>query len=192
MQIRLAQENDVEAIQTVYQEYIDTTVTFDYELPTIEESLSKLKNISKDYPYIVAEESGKIIGFAYAHRFMERYAYQWGAELTVYVSRTAVSKGIGKSMYCTLIDILQLLGIRTVYGCVTIPNKNSERLHESLGFKRNAYFSNAGYKLGMWRDMAWFEKQINTYQDESAPIKSIGEIGDVTIYDILKRYNEND
>ena len=86
------------------------------------EFTERIYNISKGYPYIVCEdEEGAIIGYAYAHRHMEREAYQWNAELSIYIDRTFISKGIGKKLYCILIEILKLQGIRTVYGCVTLP-----------------------------------------------------------------------
>ena len=86
------------------------------------------------------------MGYAYAHRQAERAAYQWNAELSVYLDRSCTSRGLGRRLYGALIDILRLQGIRTVYGCVTVPNEKSEWLHQSLCFRRLGTYRITGYK----------------------------------------------
>ncbi len=94
------------------------------------------KTIAADYPYLVCLSDDKIVGYAYAHKHHERDAYQWNAELSVYIRKDHMRCGIGKVFYNALMDILKMQNIRNVYGCVTVPNENSERFHESFGFRR--------------------------------------------------------
>jgi len=118
----------------------------------------------------------------------ERAAYQWNAELSVYLDRSCTSRGLGRRLYGALIDILRLQGIRTVYGCVTVPNEKSEGLHQALGFRRLGTYRSTGYKCGAWRDVAWFEKPIAPYDQNPEPIRPVGDIPAEALAAILKRY----
>ncbi|MDO4273275.1 MAG: GNAT family N-acetyltransferase [Eubacteriales bacterium] len=172
--IRFAEENDAAEILSIYEPYIkDTAVTFEYETPSLDEFSQRIRNISSQYPYIVCISDNKIIGYAYAHRHMERAAYQWNAELSVYIEKSCLRCGTGKILYQALIDILKLQNIRNVYGCVTSPNPNSEKLHEYFGFKKSGVYHNTGFKCGAWRDVIWFEKQINDHTLNPAPFLPI-------------------
>ena len=177
MKIRFATVYDTNALLEIYNQYIDTTITFEYTLPTSQEFAKRITDISKDYPYLVCEDKGKIIGYAYAHRHMEREAYQWNAELSIYLDKNCTSKGLGRKLYTILMDILKLQGIKTVYGCVTSPNEKSERLHEAMGFRTIGIYSNAGYKCGKWQNVKWFEKEIAPYELEPKSIISVRELG---------------
>ena len=168
--IRSALLSDTEAILSVYAGYIDTTITFECALPSVFEFRSRVQTISADYPYLVWEEDGRVLGYAYAHRYREREAYQWGAELSIYIDRRVQSKGVGRALYTELIHRLRAQGVKTVYGCITLPNEKSVRLHESLGFTAAGVFHNAGYKNGAWHDVIWYEKAIAPY-DTPAPIQ---------------------
>ncbi|MCC8108568.1 MAG: N-acetyltransferase family protein [Planctomycetes bacterium] len=170
MPIRFATPADSRAILDIYARYIDTTITFEYTLPALEEFTARIVAVTTFYPYLVYEEDGRILGYAYAHRFMERAAYQWGAEWSAYLAPAATGKGLGKKFYAVLAGILALQGVRTVYGIVTIPNEKSQALHQSLGFTQAGYYRNAGYKNGTWCDVAWFEKTIGDYAAAPAPV----------------------
>lgn len=128
--------------------------------PATEQAFAdRIHRIVQEYPYLVWEDdSGRVLGYAYAHRQMERAAYQWNAELSIYLDRAHTSQGWGKKMYLALMDLLALQGVKTVYGGVTIPNEKSERLHACLGFQRLGTYHNTGYKCGRWHDVAWFER----------------------------------
>ena len=102
MKIRFAEERDSETLRKIYGQYIDTPVTFECELPGEREFAERIRNIAAFYPYLVCEEAGRILGYAYAHRQKERAAYQWNAELSVYLDQAAVSRGIGKKQYRAL------------------------------------------------------------------------------------------
>lgn len=173
MRIRFADPADSAALLRIYAQYIETPITFEYALPTEREFAERIARMGGFYPYLACEENGRMIGYAYAHRHMEREAYQWNAELSVYLDRDATSKGLGRKLYLMLISILKLQGIKTVYGCVTLPNARSEALHQGLGFTMLGTYRNAGFKGGKWHDVGWFEKPVAEYDEPPQPIVSI-------------------
>ena len=188
MKIRFPNDNDPRILLNIYAQYINTPVTFEYALPTVQEFSDRIAEISRFYPYLVCEENNRIIGYAYAHRHMQREAYQWGAELSVYLDQSFHSRGAGKKLYNTLIEILKLQGIRTVYGIVVVPNMKSESLHKTLGFKIAGTCHNAGYKAGKWWDVMWFEKNIAGYDSAPEPIIPIQKLPELQIQEILSSF----
>lgn len=166
MTFRLASPEDTAALLAIYAQSIETPVTFEYTLPSEAEFRARLLDISRNYPYLVAEEKGRVLGYAYAHQLRERPAYQWTAELSIYLDRTARSKGLGRRLYGLLMNLLTLQNLKTVYGCVTAPNPASEALHLGMGFQLCGVFHGSGYKNGQWRDVLWFEKKIGTQEQE--------------------------
>ncbi len=171
--IRFATPADSRELLKIYAQYMTTPITFECDLPSEQEFSERIAFISGSYPYLACEEDGQIIGYAYAHRHMEREAYQWNAELSVYLDMKATSRGLGKLLYGVLISILALQEVRNVYGCVTLPNARSEALHKSLGFRTVGVYSNAGYKNGKWHDVGWFEKSIAAYGSPPNPFVPI-------------------
>ena len=188
MGFRFAAPADSAALLAIYGQYLDTPTTFECVLPSEEEFAGRITAFGGTYPYLVWEEDGRIRGYAYAHRQAERAAYQWNAELSVYLDRDCTGRGVGRRLYSALVDILRLQGIRTVYGCVTLPNEKSEGLHRTMGFHKLGTYHSAGYKCGAWHDVAWFERPIAPYDQDPAPIRSIGEIPAETLAEILRRY----
>ena len=185
--IRFAAPADRRALLAIYAQYIATPITFECVLPSEREFAGRIASISSCYPYIVCEEGDSIVGYAYAHRHMERQAYQWNAELSVYLDTTATSKGLGKRLYGVLIRMLALQEVRNVYGCVTLPNARSEALHRSLGFRTVGTYTNAGYKNGKWHDVGWFEKSIAAYDSPPNPLVSINSLPQDALQEIMAR-----
>ena len=185
---RFAAPADSAALLKIYGEYLDTPITFECALPSEAEFAGRIAAVGREYPYLVCLEKGRIVGYAYAHRQAERAAYQWNAELSVYLDRSCTSRGLGRRLYGALMDILRLQGIRTVYGCVTVPNEKSEGLHRALGFRRLGTYRSTGYKCGAWRDVAWFEKPIAPYDQNPEPIRPVEDIPAEALAAILKRY----
>ncbi len=169
MKTRVATPADAAELLAIYAQYIDSAVTFEYELPSVDEFRRRIQATLESYPYLVALKDGKIAGYAYAHRLQPREAYQWSAELSIYLDESSAGHGLGTKLYTQLIDTLQAQGVRTVYGCVTTPNPASEKLHDKLGFIRIGTFRNAGFKNGAWHTITWFEKTIGLYDDAPAP-----------------------
>lgn len=186
MEIRFAREEDSSQLLDIYGQYIETTVTFEYELPTAEEFAGRIRDISREYPYLVCEEGNQAVGYAYAHKPFERAAYQWDAELSIYLDREYRGDGLGRRLYGMLMEILKLQGVRNVYGCVTIPNPRSERLHGSMGFEKLGTFHHTGCKNGRWVDVAWYERQIGSLDGDPRPVTPIGEIEEDKLREILR------
>ena len=188
MGIRFAAEADAPALLAIYAQYIETGITFEYELPSREEFARRIREFGGTYPYLIWEEDGRIVGYAYAHRQAERAAYQWNAELSVYLDRAHTGTGLGRRLYTALMALLRLQGVRTVYALVTLPNEKSEGLHRSMGFRLMGVQRSTGYKDGAWRDVAWFEKPIAPYDQNPEPIRPVGDIPAEALAAILKRY----
>ena len=189
--LRLVQEQDIPAILEIYRPYVqETNISFEYEVPSLEEFSQRVRSIAADYPYLICEEAGTILAYAYAHRQMERAAYQWNAELSVYVDRAHRRQGLGRALYQALMELLPLQNVRTVYGIVTSPNPGSEGLHQSFGFHQAGLHHNTGYKGGTWLDTIWFEKQIGDYDPSPAPLRSIREVDSAAMEAVLRRCSE--
>ncbi len=187
--LRFASKQDAPRLLKIYQPYVEETdITFEYEVPTVEEFEHRITEISFFYPYLVCEQDDRIIGYAYAHRQAERAAYQWNAELSVYLDNTCLQRGIGKVLYSALIELVQLQHICNVYGCITSPNPSSENLHEKMDFKRIGVFQNTGYKLGCWHDVVWYEKSLVDLTSPPEPLKSIHEVDPQLISQVLHRF----
>lgn len=187
--VRLATPHDAEACRAIYAQYITSATTFESTLPSIDEFTRRIQTISARYPYLVIERNGIVIGYAYAHEFKERAAYQWSSELSIYLDGKTKRNGLGKALYVCLINLVQVQGVRTVYGIVTMPNFASEKLHESLGFIKTGTMHNSGYKDGAWHDVAWFEKPIAPYTDAPEKLIAFSEIATATIDEILASCN---
>lgn len=184
--IRLAEESDAIGVLAVYRPYVEeTAITFEYEVPTQVEFLCRLQRIQSNYPFLVCEEKGQIIGYAYAHRQMTRAAYQWNAELSVYIDRKHTGRGVGKALYTALIEILKLQHVQTVCALITLPNPVSETLHHKMGFKRIGLHPQAGYKLGKWYDVAWYEKVIGNRESPPPDVLAIGQVAPEKLQKVL-------
>ena len=185
MDVRPARPGDSAALLRIYAQYIDTPVTFEYTLPSKSEFAARIGAVSAEYPYLVCEENGKALGYAYAHRQAEREAYQWNAELSVYLDSAATSRGIGARLYHMLLEILLLQGVRTAYALVTLPNRKSERLHASLGFQTLVVQRKAGFKGGAWHDVAWYAKDIAPHDADPQPVLPVDRISTELLRQIL-------
>ena len=169
LRIRLASADDADGIRAVYAPFVDTPVTFEEEVPSCEAYRKRIESICEKYPCLVAEEGGRIVGFAYAHELRERIAFQWNAELSVYLAPAAQGRGAGSRLYAALIELLRLTGIKAVYGVVTSPNPASERLHSAFGFALMGVQPHAGFTCGAWHDVAWYVREIAPFEDAPAP-----------------------
>jgi phosphinothricin acetyltransferase len=163
--IRSAVSADSKAILDIYAPYItDTAITFETEVPTISEFTSRVETIIKNYPYLVCETDGKIIGYAYATKHRERAAYKYSADVSIYIKSEYHGQGIGRKLYSDLFESLKNYKIYTAIAGITLPNEKSLALHKTFGFKEVGVYHNVGYKLGKWLDVIWLEKQIKEYE----------------------------
>lgn len=189
MFLRLATASDVPALLDIYAAYIQTPITFEYSLPSPEEFAQRVAEVQARYPYLVAEEEGNILGYAYAHPERPRAAYQWNAELSIYLNPAVVGKGLGSILCQTLLDLLRLQGVRTAYSVVTVPNPASEGLHAAFGFQRIGLHEKTGYKNGSWHDTAWFGKNIAAYTVDPAPIIPFPDLPAASVQKILAAHS---
>ena len=169
--IRRATLDDAASILAIYAPFIESTaVTFEYAVPTLEEFRDRMASIMAAYPYLVAEEDGCVVGYAYAHRMGQRAAFQWNAELAVYLAPEARGRGLGARLVAQLEAELSAMGIRNLFSLITADNEPSIRLHEKLGFSQVGYHPSAGYKLGRWHDLIYLRKAIGSFEGEPEPI----------------------
>ena len=171
IRIRPATIEDASNLAAIYAPYVEhTAITFEYDVPTVEEFADRIRKTKRDYPYLVAERDGKIIGYAYAGTFKSRPAYDWNVETSVYVSREQRRCGIGRRLYGVLEEQLKKQGILNLYACVAYPPREDEYLtcdsvkfHEKLGFQVIGEFHQCGYKFGRWYNMVWLEKMLGEH-----------------------------
>ena len=163
MEIRNVNLTDAAQIAEIYNYYIKNThQTFETEPLSAEEMRERISDISENYPYLVAEEDGEIYGYAYATQFKLRQAYEFSAEVSIYVKNEAKQKGIGTRLYDRLFEELKETDIHAIIAGISLPNDGSVRFHEKLGFNKVAHFREVGYKLGRWVDVGYWE-MINTF-----------------------------
>ena len=173
MIIRLANEEDANGILEIYAPYIlNTSLTFETEVPDQRAFKERIRSYLIIWPWLVCESDGKIAGYAYGTRYRERVAYQWGTEVSVYIHDDFHRKGIAKALYTAVLEILKNQGFRNAYAVINLPNDQSVAFHESCGFKYFATYENVGYKLGKWKNVGWWQIQLNEYSHEpEAPVK---------------------
>lgn len=169
--IRKATLEDAEALLNIYSYYVlNTAITFEYEVPSVEEFQSRIANIEKKYPYLVLEKDGEILGYSYAGPFKTRAAYDWSVETTIYIDKDCQKSGYGKLLYDRLEEELRKRGILNMYACIGYPivedeylTKNSQQFHEHLGFTLIGEFHKCGRKFDRWYNMIWMEKMIGEH-----------------------------
>lgn len=172
--IRNATIEDASALLNIYAPYVKhTAITFEYEVPSIEEFTRRIQNTLKKYPYLVAEENGQLLGYAYASSFHERPAYDWAVETSIYVDQNVRHKGVGKMLHDALENALRMQGILNMNACIAYPpeniekdeylDKNSVEFHTHMGYRMVGEFYQCGYKFQRWYNMVWMEKLIGEH-----------------------------
>ena len=170
--LRIATESDLAEILAIYAPYVThSTATFEYDVPTEEDFLQRFRTITAQFPWLVWEEEGKILGYAYASPPYSRAAYAWCAEPSVYLRQEATGRGIGKKLYAALEAILLLQGYQVLYALITSENTGSLAFHKRLGYVTRVDFPDCGFKFGRWLGVSWLEKRLKSVEIPiSAPI----------------------
>lgn len=159
---------DASAILDIYRPYIeDGPVTFETEVPSLADFTKRLNTIAEQYPFMVLDEGGKVLGYVYACKYRERAAYRWHVETSIYMSAEGKGQGLGKKLYLTLLDELTKRRFTRAFAIVGVPNTASEQLHLSCGFKPLVLHEKAGWKQGGWRDVLWLIH--NLYPETNPP-----------------------
>ena len=160
--IRFATEKDLPAMLGIYAPYVEnTTYSFEYEVPSMEVFTARFRDHVAQFPWLVWEEEGTVLGYAYAGAPWERAAYRWCAEVSIYLHPSVHGRGIGRQLYAILEDILTKQGYRVCYALITTENTGSVRFHEKLGYSYHSTFENCGYKMGRWLGVIWLQKWLN-------------------------------
>lgn len=166
--IRSAQIEDAADLVAIYAPYVETTaITFETEVPTVADFAGRIEKTLEKFPYLVAEEDGRVVGYAYASTYYARAAYDWTVELSVYVSKEARGKGIGSLLYDALEEDLTARGFKNFLACIALPNPASLALHEKRGYEQVAHFKKVGYKFDTWHDIVWLQKSLVGEMDEN-------------------------
>ena len=161
MTIRDARRSDVPAMLAIYAPFVEhTAVSFEYDVPTEAEFARRLEEHRAAFPWLVCEENGRVMGYAYAGRAFERAAYGWNAEISCYLAPELRGRGVGRRLYARIEEILTRLGYYKLFAVVTSANAPSVAFHRALGFREAACFRNVGYKQGGWYDVLWLEKTL--------------------------------
>ena len=166
MSIRFAKREDIPAILSIYAPFVEqTAVSFEYTTPTVEEMEKRMADITKQFPWLVWEENGQVLGYAYACAPFERAAFSWCAEPAIYIAPEARGKGVGKALYQQLETYLKAQGYVVLYALVTTSNAPSVAFHEAVGYRQVAFQPDCGYKLGGWHGLIWLEKRLQTIEN---------------------------
>ncbi|HFI0076683.1 TPA: N-acetyltransferase family protein [Streptococcus suis] len=161
IEIRNAQVEDAANLVAIYAPYVEkTAITFETQVPAVEDFANRIEKTLKKFPYLVAVEEGQIVGYAYASTYYARAAYDWTVEMSVYVQKEARGKGIGTLLYTALEEELTARGFKNFLACIALPNLASIALHEKRGYQQVAHFKKVGYKFGTWHDIVWLQKSL--------------------------------
>lgn len=179
--IRSATVNDAASLLEIYSYYVkNTAITFEWEVPTVEEFSSRIENTLKFYPYLVAEVDGKPVGYAYASRFRTRAAYAWGVETSIYVHKDFRGQGIGRALLEKLENLLKAQGVLNIYAGITYIKKEDEYLthaspkfHKKMGYKKVAEYHQCGFKFNRWYSVIFMEKMIGEHTENPKKVEPL-------------------
>lgn len=171
--LRIARVSDAHELLALYVPYVEeTAISFETEVPSLEEFTQRMIKRLPQYPYIVAQSGGELLGYAYLSPFVGRAAYSWAAETTIYLRRDCRKMGIGKMLYTALESLARAQGIINLEACIGWTDEpdehltnNSAEYHAHLGYRMVGRFYKCGYKFGTWYDMVWMEKLIAEHTD---------------------------
>ncbi|WP_408959884.1 N-acetyltransferase family protein [Natrinema sp. 74] len=167
VRIRVATPADAAAVRDIYAPFCESTaVTFEEATPTEAELADRIGSTLESHPWLVCETDDEVVGYTYAGPLRKRRAYEWVVELSIYVAESARRSGIGRALYESLFAVLERQGIRDAYAVTTVPNPETERFHERLGFERLVDFPGIGYADDEWRDVAWWRRPLAEKTDD--------------------------
>lgn len=159
--IRSIEARDAEAARDIYAPFVSGTATsFETEPPAVAEMDRRIRELQDQYPWLVFDGDGQVLGYAYASPHRARKAYQWCVDVSVYVDVSVWHCGVGRALYTALFEILRRQGYVNAYAGITLPNPASIGLHESLGFVPIGVYTRVGFKLGQWHDVSWLHLRL--------------------------------
>lgn len=173
--IRQATTEDAAQIQAIYEVIVrNTVISFEFDPPSVREMLERMKALQPRFPWLVCELDGKVAGYVYASPHHERAAYQWSANVSVYIHGDYHRRGVGRALYTSLFALLKLQGFYNLLAGVTLPNAGSIGIHEAMGFQPVGIYRKVGYKFGAWHDVGWWSMELRPHQpDPAAPVSTL-------------------
>lgn len=182
MRYRLARPDDASAITAIYRPFVeDSHVSFELVPPAENEMAARIEDTLARYPWLVAEEDGVVVGYAYGSPYRARLAYRWSAEVSVYLAEGARGRGVARELYERLFRLLAEQNVRTLVAGIALPNEASVRLHEKLGFTPVGNVPNIGFKLGQWIAVGFWAKEVGegpaSAPEEFIPFRDLQALG---------------
>ena len=180
--LRTAGIDDAQALLDIYAYYVEhSALTFEYEVPSLQEFRRRIAGTLEHYPYLLAESSGRIVGYSYAGRFQPRAAYAWNAEMTIYLEPGMHRQGIGRRLYTLMERLLAAQGVVKTIAMITRPTDefsdfNSVPFHEKMGYRPAGRLDFCGFKFGRWYTTLCMDKQIGTPAARMCPVRDFGAV----------------
>lgn len=177
IEIRMAEEKDVAGILQIYAPFIEkTAITFEEEVPSVEDMWQRIQTIQNDHPYLVCTIDGEVAGYAYYSPYRSRASYRWAKEISVYINEKYYKRRLGQALYSVLFELARAQGLYTMLAIITIPNMQSIYFHEKLGFVKCAEYKNIGFKMGKWQTVGWWQLELFDEKKEPGEIVPLEKI----------------
>lgn len=173
--IRAAVPDDAPALLSIYAPYVrETAITFEYEVPSVEEFRRRIAHTLHTHPYLVMEQNDEIVGYAYTGQLGSRAAYAWAAETSIYLRQDCRRGGMGTRLYEALEEASRRQNVQVLYACIAAPADDSDPhltrasidFHARRGYATVGTFHRCGYKFDRWYDVVWMEKRLS---NDAAP-----------------------
>ena len=149
---------DAAACAAIYAPYVTASAaSFEERAPSAGELAARMERTTRTHPWLVLEDAGRVVGYAYASQHRPRAAYRWAADVGVYVNPAHHRRGGGRRLYTALLELMRAQGLRIACAGITLPNDASVALHRSVGFEPVGTFRAIGWKAGAWRDVSWWQ-----------------------------------
>ncbi len=185
--IRAARDDDAAAIHAIYAPSIsDGVATFETAVPGVDVMRERLRTRLEHYPWLVWEDAGEVLAYAYAGRFRERAAYDWIAETSIYVRADVHRRGIARKLYGMLLEVMRLQGITQAVGVITLPGTVSVAMHEAMGFSAAGVWRQCGYKLGQWWDVGVWQKELQAAANPPSPVTPFAQLPSAPLRKLLE------
>ena len=169
--IRAAAVTDAAAIQAIYGPVVErTAISFEETAPTVAEMAARIAATLPMHPWLVCEEAGHVLGYAYAGSHKARAAYRWSVDVTIYIDATAHRSGVGRALYTVLFDLLARQNFHMAFAGIALPNPASIGLHEAMGFRPLGVYPQVGFKFGRWHDAGWWHRLLSAATPPAEPI----------------------
>ena len=161
---------DAAACAAIYRPYVTASAaSFEERAPSAEELGARIERTARTHPWLVLEDGGRVVGYAYASQHRTRAAYRWAADVAVYVDPEHQRRGAGRRLYTALLELLRAQGLRIACAGITLPNDAGVALHRAAGFEHAGTFHAIGWKAGAWRDVSWWQLRLASDEDDAAP-----------------------